>query len=304
MILINVDEVTRMRHDTEIAKRLFPKKYREGLLFAAPTLIGLVLFFIIPFIFVVIFSFTKGLGTSRFVGLSNYIDVFKSSAFLLAATNTLKFLAVSIPAIIIVSFIIAITIHNNLNSNKFYRTILLFPLVLPIASLVMLVHVFFSQGGIINTWLSYFGYNEANWLTGPSSFWILVAIYIWKFTGYNVILFLSGLNMIFIEYYQIADIEGATTWDKFRWLTLPLMRNSLFFTVVISIINSFKIYREAFMIAGKHPNDSIYFLQHFLINNFENLNYQRLSVAALFLFALIFLILFFYYSFNTKNEDD
>lgn len=119
-----------------------------------------------------------------------------------------------------------------------------------------------------------------------------------------MILLLAGLNMIPGELYQSAAIEGAGGMQKFVRITLPLMWPSSFFAFVISVTNSFKSYREVFLLGGNHPHDSIYLLQHFLNNNFENLNYQRLSVAATLLFALIFALVGVLYWLQDRYGED
>lgn len=119
-----------------------------------------------------------------------------------------------------------------------------------------------------------------------------------------MILFLAGLNMIPSELYQTAEIDGASSVKKFCYISFPLIIPTLFFVIVMSIINSFKTYREAFIIAGKHPQNEIYFLQHFLNNNFENLNYQRLAVATLLLFSIIFLFVGLLYWWQNRHTED
>lgn len=116
---------------------------------------------------------------------------------------------------------------------------------------------------------------------------MLLILYVCKSFGYNTVLYLAGLNGIPTDYYRMADLEGATSGQKLRYITLPLMVPTFFFVFVISVINCFRSYREAFLLAGEHPHESVYMLQHFLSNNFKNLNYQRLSVAAVCLFALV-----------------
>lgn len=268
-----------MKHLSAAARRTV-----TAWLLAAPVLAGALVFFAVPFALSLWYSVTFGVGGAKFVGLANYLDVFSSSAFRLAAGNTLRFLGIGVPSILVLSFVLALLIHRRFSGSQLFRTVLLFPMTVPVAGVVMVVQVFFGAGGVVNGWLA----RRQDWMNSPAAFWILLGLYIWRNCGYNVILLLAGLNMIPGELYQSAAIEGAGGVQKFVRITLPLMWPSLFFTFVISVTNSFKSYREAFLLGGNHPHDSIYLLQHFLNNNFENLNYQRLSVAATLLFALIF----------------
>ena len=263
-------------------------------------LAGLAVFFAVPFAITLWYSVTFGVGGASFVGLSNYAKVFRSSAFRLAAANTLRFLLVGVPLIMVLGFAIALLLQRKFAGTKLFRSVLLFPMVLPVASVVMVVDVFFAQYGIVNGWLENLGLPLTDWMNSPRAFWVLIGLYVWKNCGYNVILMLAGLNMIPTELYQTADIEGASGWQKFTRITLPMVWPSLFFVFVMSVINSFKSYREAFLLGGKHPHDSIYLLQHFLNNNFENLNYQRLSVAAVMLFAIIFALVALFYALQNR----
>lgn len=276
------------------------RQRRTAWLLASPVLAGLTVFFAVPFAITLWYSVTFGVGGASFVGLSNYAKVFRSSAFRLAAANTLRFLLVGVPLIMVLGFAIALLLQRKFTGTKLFRSVLLFPMVLPVASVVMVVDVFFAQYGIVNGWLENLGLPLTDWMNSPRAFWVLIGLYVWKNCGYNVILMLAGLNMIPTELYQTADIEGASGWQKFTRITLPMVWPSLFFVFVMSVINSFKSYREAFLLGGKHPHDSIYLLQHFLNNNFENLNYQRLSVAAVMLFAIIFALVALFYALQNR----
>lgn len=285
------------RYSVEVPKRTQAHaRSCTAWLLAAPVLIGLVVFFAVPFCITVWYSFTFGVGGAEFVGFSNYGKVFASAAFRLAAYNTIRFLCVAVPLIMTIGFVLALLLQRKFAGTKLFRSLLLFPMVVPVASIVMVLNVFFATRGITNTWMLALDLPVTNWLQSPSAFWILVWLYVWKNCGYNVVLMLAGLNMIPTELYQTADIEGASGGQKFRLITMPLIWPSLFFVFVMSVVNSFKTYREAFLLGGKHPHESIYMLQHFLNNNFENLNYQRLSVAAILLFSIIFALVAVFYA--------
>lgn len=286
------------RHLLETRKKL------AGISLAAPILLGTFLFFLLPFAICVRYSFTFGVGGAFFAGFENYKDVFSSYAFRLAAANTLRFLAVGVTLNIALSFFTALVIKKGLAGSRLFRYILLLPLVLPIASVVMVIQVFFADAGIINHWLASMGVPIAQWLEGPNAFYVLLGLYLWKSFGYTVILLLSGLNVIPEEFYQTAAIEGAGSVQKLVSITLPMMAPHFFLAAVMGIVNAFKSYREAFLLGGKHPHDSIYMIQHFLNNNFENLNYQRLSVAAIMLFLVLLLLLCGLYMFQNRYKEE
>ena len=229
-----------------------------------PILAGTVLFFALPFCMVVGYSFGLGGGQARFVGAENYIKVLASESFRLAAGNTVKFLALGVPALLVLGLLLALLIHAALPGSRLCGNTILLPLVLPIASIVMVVE-----------WLI-----PAPALESSRAFWVLLALYLWKNCGYITVLLLAGLSLIPEELYDTAAIEGANRRQKLFGITLPLLAPSLSFSAVLGVMNSFKSYREAFLLGGKYPHESIYLLQHFLNNNFENLNYARLAAAS------------------------
>ncbi|BCK00956.1 hypothetical protein bsdcttw_39960 [Anaerocolumna chitinilytica] len=119
------------------------------------------------------------------------------------------------------------------------------------------------------------------------AFYVLVFSYLWKNTGYDMVLWLSGLNGINPSLYEAADADGAGAWQKFRYITFPLLTPSLFMIGILSFINSFKVYREAYLISGNYPHESIYLLQHLFNNWFTSLDIQKMSAAAV-LYVLFF----------------
>lgn len=278
------------------------KKQRiTGILFISPFIIGFVIFFLIPFLWSISYSFTKGVGGTQFAGFQNYISIFKSSAFQLASWNTFRFIVIGVPIITIISLGIALMLYNQFKGASFFRSIFLYPLVIPIASLIMSIQFLFGSDGAINQLYSMLGFPINDWLNSSFAFWILLLLYIWKNCGYNMILILAGLNSIPNEFYQVAKLEGANEIKAFKYITLPLLEPTLFFVIVISIVNSFKCFREAYLIGGDNPDSSIYMLQHFMNNNFRNLNYQRLSVAAILIFIVICIFVFLLFLFKNRR---
>lgn len=243
---------------------LLSRRRRTGMFLFLPIFLGTVLFFVLPFGMVVAYSFGIGGGQSGFVGLENYRNVLSSQAFLLATENTAKFLLIGIPLLLMIALCVALLLRQTLFGQKLCSNTILIPLVLPIASIVMVVEILVP----------------AQTLESPQAFWVLLALYLWKNFGYVTVLLLAGLSTIPQGLYDAAAIEGANVFQKLWHITLPLLKPSLGFGMVIGTINSFKSYREAFLLGGKHPHESIYMLQHFLNNNFENLNYARLAVAS------------------------
>ena len=272
-----------------------------GFLFTLPALVGLGMFFVVPFGITMKMSLTESMGSSKFVGLKNYRDVLKSAAFKLAAKNTFKFFGVALPCILILSLLIALLLFRNLKKYDIFRTFFVFPLVLPVSSVVLFFQIVFSDLGVVNGVLENLGLHAADW-TGEQAFWVLLILYLWKNTGYNVVLFLAALNSVPPDLYEAASLDGAGWWKKLTRITLPMIAPHTRFILVISIVNLFKSFREAYILFGDHPDQSIYMIQHFMNNNFINLNYIRLSVGAALVFLVIFVLVGLLLTLRDKDE--
>lgn len=279
------------------------KKYREGWILTAPLLAGCLVFYVIPFAMVLWYSFRSGAGRrSSFVGLENYREVLENELFLLACRNTCAFLALGLPAILVLSYLIALLLKEQAGKHRLLKSVLLFPYIMPVAGTVLLVDLMFADAGVTNQILAAFGLLPEKWLDSSWAFWIILALYLWKNAGYSVVLLLAGLMTIPKEQYDAASLDGAGQFQKFRHITTPQMWNSVFFAVLFSMINAFKCFREIFLIGGEHPGTDVYMLQHFLNNSFENLNYGKLSVASVLLFLGVTAVVAVIYGWVRKRE--
>lgn len=276
---------------------------REGLLLILPLAAGCGLFYAVPFLMVLQNSFQRGTGRSReYVGIETYRSMLHSSVFRLAFGNTLKFLVVALPLIILLSYAIALLLKSHAKKHKTLKSVLLLPYVMPVVGTVLLVELLFSETGIINRGLYTLGLPMADWLHSKSAFWVVVLLYLWKNTGYSVILLLSGLITIPEDHYAAASLDGATAWQQLRYITMPQMWYSVFFAAVFSLINAFKCFREIFLIGGTHPDQSIYMLQHFINNAFDKLNYPKLAVASVLLLLVLTVLFALSYRWVRRKE--
>ena len=279
------------------------KKEWKGYLYIAPLVIGCLVFYLIPFVLVIQYSFSGGSGRSlHFIGLENYQKVWENDTFQLAFINTARFLAVGLPLIMVVSYLIALLLKSHAERHKLLKSVFLFPYIMPVAGTVLLIDLIFGMTGGLNRLLELFHVPAADWLSGPEAFWIVLLLYLWKNSGYTVILLLAGLVTIPEDQYESADLDGADAFQKFRYITTPQMWYSVFFAAIFSIINLFKCFREIFLIGGQHPNDNIYMLQHFINNSFENLNYGKLSVSSVLLLVVILLFFGVFYAYVNRKE--
>lgn len=280
------------------------RKSLTGLLFIGPFLSGFLLFYIIPFFLTLRYSFTQGIGGGSWVGLKNYRDVLNSYAFRLAAANTFRFMAIGLALIIVLSLVFSLIIFGAAGRGRLFQSLFLYPLVVPLGSVVMFIQVLLSDYGIFNRVRYMLGLPDIPWLDSGAAFYALLALYVWKYCGYNIVVFLTGLNGIPGECREAARLDGAGDWQYFCYIQCPLLIPSFLFVFVMSVIHAFKCYREAYLLGGQYPHSSIYMLQHFLNNNFESLNYQRLSVAAILVFLVIFVMVTLLFTGKYQLERD
>lgn len=254
-----------------------------GLLLAAPAVMGLLAFLVLPFGYTFLRSFTVGLGWGRFVGLENYAQLFGNRLFLLALKNTFLFLACGLALILPLSLFLALLLQKTGKWGKGLAMALLFPMVLPVSAIVIVVNLVFAENGLLSQLTG-----PTPWMDSPFAFVILLGLYLWKNVGIGVVILLAGLTTIPGELYESANMDGAGKWTRLTKVTLPMLRPELLVVTILSSLNAFKNFREAFVLGGDHPHESIYMLQHFMNNNFENMNFPHLSVAAVVFFALLF----------------
>ncbi len=261
-----------------------------ALAFLAPSLIGISIFFLVPFIDTVRRGFFDARG-KNFIGLEGYASVFDNGAFQLAAANTVKFVAVCIPILLLASLAIALLIRAVRPMGKAFKTTYLLPMAIPVASIVLLWQVLFDQRGLTNAALTSFGAEPIDFMGSSAAFWVLVFTYLWKNCGYNMILWLAGLDGISESLYEAAQVDGASTWQSFRHITFPSLLPTVGLVSILSLLNSFKVFREAYLVAGAYPHDSIYLLQHLFNNWFQNLDISRLCAAATLLCAVLLIFI-------------
>ncbi|MGO2082566.1 carbohydrate ABC transporter permease [Vagococcus sp.] len=236
------------------------KKYKKdqifwGIIFIAPTLLGLMVLNIIPAIQTLIMSFQKsgGFGKTQWAGLENYQKLFSDTEVWQAVANTLLYTIIAVPFIIVLSMISALLLNQKIKGISFYRTLFFLPVVATPAAVAMIWRwLFNSDYGIINVLLEKIGIDGPSWLTNPHTAIIAIAIVgIWSTVGYNMVLLLSGLQEIPKDFYESANIDGASPIKQFFSITLPLVTPTLFFVLVTTIINSLQVFDLIFMMIDK-----------------------------------------------------
>jgi multiple sugar transport system permease protein len=271
------------------------RKFNEGItasLFLAPSAIGFALFFFIPFLIGCYYSLMDSPVDGSFVGLRNYNDLIHNEVFRRAAWNTFRFTAISVPLNMLLSLGLAMMLNRSVYLRSLFRISFLFPLVIPVASVVLIWQIIFDLNGSLNGLMHAWGMSPRDWMESRSSLAVVIIVYLWKNIGYNMVLFLAGLQNIPVDYYEAASIDGAGKFRQWRSITLIYLTPTTFFVFIISIINSFKVFRETYMIAGEYPHEDIYMMQHYMNNMFKSLDYQKLTSAA-FLMAIVITFLVF-----------
>ncbi|MEE0421580.1 MAG: sugar ABC transporter permease [Lachnospiraceae bacterium] len=261
-----------------------------GLLFILPSLLGVCIFLLIPFIDVVRRSFT-GAVSGAFVGLDNYINIFQTPAFLLAGKNTLRFTAVCIPILLFLSLFIAVFLQKQKRFGRLLKSTFLIPMAIPVASVVLLWRLLFHGNGILNGILGGLGVSGQNWMNTDYAFGILVFSYVWKNLGYDIVLWVAGLSSISPDIYEAARVDGAGEWKCFTKITMPNLLPSLYTISVLSFLNSFKVFREAYLVAGDYPHESMYMMQHLFNNWFRELSLDKMAAGAVINALIIFILI-------------
>lgn len=279
----------QLRRSHRKSTPISPSKRRKlcaAYLFLLPSLFGVGGFVLLPFADVVRRSFVQAVGNG-FVGFSNYRAVFENEAFSRAVKNTLRFMGTCIPLLLFLSLLTAALVSALPAAKRLLKTGFLLPMAIPAASAVVFFRLMFDRKGWLNGYLEALGIAGRDWLGEDSAFWVLTLCYIWKNLGYDMVLWLAGLGAIPQEQYEAARVQGAGSFACFWYITLPQLKETVFVTALLSFINAFRVFREAYLIAGDYPHESIYMLQHVFNNWFTNLDIQKMSAAAVLLVLLM-----------------
>lgn len=255
--------------------------------FLLPSFIGVMVFVLIPFADSVRRAFCATV-TGEFVGVQNFKVISENEAFLLAVKNTSLFTAVCLPILIILSFFISYALCK-LRYIRLIKSALLFPLAVPTATLVLVWQVLFDDAGYINSIITELGGTEIRFLHSSAAFWVLVGSYVWKNLGYTVLLWVAGMMSISTSLTDAARVDGANERQCLFHIILPNLKPTLYTITIISFLNSFKVFREAYLVAGSYPHDSMYLLQHLFNNWFVNMELDKMAAAAVCVFGVIFL---------------
>ena len=272
------------------SKRLRKQK-RNSTIFLTPSVVGVALFFVIPFIVVVYYSMMDNPISLNFVFLDNFKSVLRNNAFKKAVRNTFTFSAIAVPLAVVFSLLLAVLLDSKIPFKSQFRTFFLSPMMVPVASVVLIWQVLFHYNGVVNEITALFGVEKIDWLKSEYSHVVIVALFLWKNLGYNMILFMAALSSIPKDVIEVARLESANPLQIFFYIKTRYLSATILFVTIMSLINSFKVFREIYLLTTDYPFDSIYMLQHFMNNTFKNLDYQKLSSAAVLMSIAMVIII-------------
>lgn len=281
----------RHSHLTPAERREKRKERLVSLAFVSPSLLGILIFFVLPFFVVIYYAFVNNPVLHEFVGFDNFRNLFQNQSFRLAAKNTAIFSLISVPSAVIGSLLLACMLSQKIPLRSQIRTFMLSPLMVPVASIVLIWQVIFSNNGALNDFLALFGVEKIDWMKSEFNRYVVVLLFLWKNVGYDMILFLAALSNVPTDIQEMAMLEGAGSVRIFFQIKLRYIFPTILFVTILSLINSMKIFREVYLLTGKYPYDGLYLLQHFMNNTFESMDYQKLSAAALVMAAVMVVII-------------
>ena len=281
--------------------------------FIAPNFIGFAVFTMIPIIcaFALGFLHWDGNNAIEFAGLSNFRRLLGDSIFKASLKNTIIYCIGTVPLTMIASLGLAIVLNQKIKFRGFFRTVSFFPYV---ASLVAITAVwsmiFHPSKGPVNAILYYIFHveNLPNWFGGDLILVTLILFSVWKYMGYYMVIYLAGLQGISAELYEAAGLDGANTWQKFRYVTWPQLRSTTFFVTVMLTINCFKVYDIAIMLAGggdgKLGTSSTVLVYYIYQKAFIEWDLGYSSAIAMVLFAMVLIITLIQFRGQKKYADE
>lgn len=267
------------------------KEKKNAILYISPSLLGVLVFFVIPFFVIIYYALVDNPINHEFVGLDNFINILQNSSFQQAAKNTATFSLVAVPLAVVLSLGMAMLLEQNIPMRSQFRTFFLSPMMVPVASIVLIWQVLFDYHGAINEFIANLGAAPIDWFKSSFSQIVIVILFLWKNLGYNMILFMAALNAIPKDVLEVAMLESATGLQRFFYIKLKYLSSTILFVGILSLINSFKVFREVYLLTGDYPYDTLYMLQHFMNNTFRSLDYQKLSAAAILMAVVMCIVI-------------
>jgi multiple sugar transport system permease protein len=259
-------------------------------IFLTPALLLLGIFLILPIIYLGYLSFTGGSFTRagvHFVGLNNYLRLLLTPDFWQVMFNTTYFTIGTVIPSIVIPLGLAVLLNQNLPFTGAFRTIYFIPSIVSLVAAGLGFRWLFQTDGAINSLLSNFGVNPISWLS--DSFWampVLIILSIWKQIGFNLVVFLAGLQTIPVSRYEAAELDGANRWQQFWYITLPGIQPTLIFGAITTAIFTLKSFEQVYIITGGGPLNSTNLLVYYIYDRaFAQFDFGYAAAAAMVLLA-------------------
>ncbi len=222
--------------------------------FLLPSFIGFFIFIMVPMIATIGLAFTDYSGgfTFHWIGLKNFFNILSSGTFLNTLINTAKFTVLAVTAQIFLGFVFALLLNKKRFGRNAFRSIIFLPSILSMVSIsVVFMLILNPEKGPVNNFLISLGLGVQPWLTSSkTALYTIISITVWQSFGYYMVLFLSGLQAINVDLYEAASIDGAGKWRQLLNVTIPMLSPTIFFSVVMAVINSFKVFEPIFVMTG------------------------------------------------------
>lgn len=255
-------------------------------LLALPSLAGFILLYLLPLFLGLYLSFTDITNNRRWVGFENYQNVLNNKVFQLAVLNTFLFTLCALMVMVITSFGISNLLlidHKRLPKPSFF----MLPLTIPAAVTSFLWYLVFHYEGYLNGILMGIGL-QYNWLIGPQLYLPLLLLYLWKYSGYSIMIYYAGIMNIPSEYYDVFQLESNSKLKRLLLITWPSVYPQTFFVLVISLISAFGIFKEIYLVWKDYPPKQLYMLQNFIHNNYQRMAFGNAQTASFLLLLLVF----------------
>lgn len=286
-------------------KKIKPNSKNSPYYFLTPVIVIFAIFMIYPIVksFILSFYEFKG-GYYNFVGINNYINLSKDIVFKKALFNTIIYLIVQVPVMVFLSLILAYLLDQSyLKFKAGFRVSVFLPAITSLVAYSLVFKLLLNdEYGLINYLLNLIGVEGVNWLNGPISSKIsIMAAITWRWTGYNMVIMLAGLQKIPHDIYEAADIDGASGFQKFMKITLPLMRPIILFTAITSTIGTLQLFDEPYILTNGGPDGATISVAHYLYNT--GFRYIKFGYAAAISYVLVVIIaVLSYFQFKVGEE--
>lgn len=285
-------QLSKVKDKRPFLEKIKPNPKNAGYYFIAPIMILFLIFMVFPIFRSFILSFQKfEAGKYKFVGLDNYILLFKDDIFKQALVNNFWYLIIQVPIMILLALILAVLINSQFLKYKgFFRMSFFMPAVTALVAYALVFRLLLNTDfGFINYVLSKVGLPKVDWLNGPitSKLSIIIAM-TWRWTGYNMIILLAGLQGISEEIYEACDIDGANAIQRFFKITLPLMKPIILFCAITSTIGTLQLFDESFILTKGGPDNATITVAHYLYNT--GFRFMKFGYAAAMSYVLVVII--------------